>query len=149
MTQMMSKYFSYSECVRSETAIRRGLDNTPTPEQLQNLTESAYKLDRVREFLGAPIHVSSGFRSPKVNKAVGSRNPVSAHTQGYAFDITCPTFGTPQEVFEALRKFKCGYDQIIVEFPLSQGGGWVHISFDPRARGQALVTDDGENYRVV
>ena len=146
MTQL-SRYFTLEELTHSDIAVRKNIDNTPNAEQLSNLTDLAQKADRVREFLGKPMLVSSGFRSPKVNAAVGSK-PTSAHCLGYAMDFTCPSFGTPREIFETLKNFNCGYDQLILEFPDATNRGWVHISFEPRERGQKLVYD-GSQYRVA
>lgn len=146
MSNYLSRFFTLEELTHSDKAISLGLDNTPNHEQLQNLTETAQHADMVREFLGHPMLVESGFRSPKVNAALKG-STFSAHMLGYAIDFTCPKFGTPREVFNALKNFKCDYDQLILEKPDSPNGGWVHISFEPRARGQALVYD-GHQYRV-
>lgn len=147
MSDYLSRFFTLEELTHSDKAASLGLDNTPNADQLQNLKELAQNCDRVREFLGHPMLVSSGFRSLKVNAAVGSK-PTSSHCLGYAMDFTCPSFGTPSQVFAILKNFKCDYDQLILEKPDSPNGGWVHISFEPRARGQELVYD-GHQYRVA
>lgn len=147
MSTPLSRHFTLEELIHSDIATRKGIDNTPNIDQLANLTELAEKADRVRDFLGAPMLISSGFRSPKVNAAIGSK-ATSAHCLGHAIDFTCPGFGTPKEIFAALKTLDCGYDQLILEFPDSSNGGWVHLSFEPRERGQALVYD-GHQYRVA
>lgn len=136
MTQL-SKYFTLEELIFSQTASRKNLDNNPTPEILENLKFLAEQMDRVREILGHPIHVSSGYRSPEVNKAAGSKSTKSQHTQGLAMDFTCPGFGNPKKIVQAIINSGIEYDQVIHEF-----NSWVHISFVRKnARKQALVID--------
>jgi hypothetical protein len=93
-------------------------------------------LEAVRVRLGcAPVLISSGYRSPAVNAAVGgSRN--SQHMTGQAADFTAPRFGSPAEVVAALVDSGVEYDQLILEF-----GRWVHISFADQPRHQALTID--------
>lgn len=113
------------------------LDNTPPAKALAQLYLTADRMERVRSILGDnPIRVTSGYRSPAVNKAVGG-SANSAHMTGHAVDFTCPGFGTIPEVVAALvaaRDELGPFDQIIEEF-----GSWVHIGFGPGARGEVLV----------
>ena len=129
----LSNSFALEALVFSETAVRRGLDNTPTPEQEENLRELAQTLERVQELVG-PITVHSGFRSPKVNAAVGG-SPNSAHMEGYACDFTAGGFGTPLEVCKAIGSSEIPFDQLIQE------GTWIHISVDPRMRKETLTAN--------
>jgi putative chitinase len=144
----LSKYFTLSELIFSQTAARKGIDNTPSEEIVQRLSYTANCLDAVRALLDAPIIVSSGYRCPELNRAVGSKATVSAHTLGYAVDFVCPGYGNTTEVFSAIRSSAIPYDQLILECPQANGG-WVHISFDPRMRKQALFTDDAATYHTV
>jgi len=144
MTQL-SKYFSLDEMLASQTAARKRIDNTPTAEQLENLRDTCQQADRVREFLGYPMIVTSGFRSAKLNVAIGG-SKTSSHTHGYAMDFRCPGFGTPREVFDALRKSDIVFDQLILEFEDSPGA-WLHIGFGPEMRQQKLVYDG--QYRIA
>ena len=128
----LSNSFTLEALTFSETAIRKDLDNTPNDEQISNLTELAQALERVVYLLGYPIHISSAFRSPKVNAAVGG-SPTSAHMEGYAADFTCQAFGSPLEVCKAISESDIGFDQIIQE------GTWVHFSVDPRMRREILT----------
>jgi hypothetical protein len=125
--------FHLSEFLHSDTAIRKGLDNTPTAEVLGAIRNFlAPGMQQVRDLIGAPINISSGYRSPMVNAAVGgARN--SQHTQGLAADFTAPFFGTPLQIARALVASKIEFDQIIQE------GTWVHISFSANPRRSVLT----------
>lgn len=132
----LSPHFTLAEMTVSQTAARRGIDNTPPPEVLARLRKTAQGMEGVRVVLGgAPILISSGYRSPAVNSAVGGAKS-SQHMTGEAVDFTAPRFGSVVEVFEAIRRSGIKYDQIIQEF-----GSWVHISFSDKPRGQALIID--------
>ena len=87
--------------------------------------------------LGKPITISSGYRSPKLNKAVGGSTN-SKHVTGQAVDFICPAFGSPEEVMRAIIKAGISFDQCILEFPPN---GWVHMSFTENPRKQALIID--------
>lgn len=142
----LSKYFTLDEVTASPTAIRKGIDNRPNPEQLAALRDTCSKADEVREFLGHPVVVTSGFRSPKLNAAIGG-SKTSSHMDGEALDIRCPSYGSAEEVFDALRRSGIQFDQLILEFPNSTGA-WVHIGFGERMRNQHLVYD-GKQYRTA
>jgi hypothetical protein len=138
----LSNNFTLEQLTFSETAVRRGLDNSPTPEQEENLRELAQSLERVQSLLGFPLHISSAFRSPKVNAAVGG-SATSAHMEGYAADFTCASFGNPLEVCKAIAESDIEYDQIIHEYK-----SWCHLSIDPRMRKMLLTKNTGEPYEA-
>lgn len=132
----LSKNFTLEEFTHSQTAARLGISNQAPATVLPALQRTAQSLECVRELLGGrPIVISSGYRSPQLNTAIGSK-PTSQHTSGQAVDFTCPSFGTPREVVAALVGSGIQYDQCILEF-----ASWVHISFSDKPRGQALVID--------
>jgi len=107
--------------------------NMPTGAQMAALADTAARMDAVRAILGnRPIKVTSGYRSPQVNKAVGGAK-TSAHLDGYAVDFKCPGYGTPAQIVKALRDSGVKFDQLIDEFD-----SWVHISFEPRMRQEVL-----------
>jgi hypothetical protein len=135
MSEMLSPHFSLAELIASDTAARLGIDNTPPADVLETLKHTATGLEAVRVLLGAPLHVSSGYRSPALNKLVGGQ-PSSQHTKGEAVDFTARQFGTPEQIVGRLVASGLTYDQVIVEF-----GRWVHISFSNKQRRQALVID--------
>lgn len=120
----LTAHFSLEEMTRSETAIRKGIDNNAPADILDNLTFTAMGLERIRSRLGKPIYISSAYRSPKLNAAVGG-SATSDHMQGLAADFTCPEYGSPRDVCKAIQRWKdeIGYDKLIYE------GDWVHISF--------------------
>ena len=125
---MLSAHFSEDELTRSNTAIRKCIDNSPDYHIKANLIVLSNGLERVRSALGAPMNINSGYRGPKLNAAVGgSRN--SDHMQGLAADFTAINFGTPLEICHwlNLQKDQIGFQQLIHE------GRWVHISFSVEA----------------
>lgn len=130
----LTTHFTLDEMTDSPTAVRLGIDNSPSNQVLDKLYDTAAGMERVRSVLGVPIHVSSGYRCPKLNTAVhGAKN--SQHTLGEAVDFTAPEFGTPLQVCRALLKDKdfVGFDQLIME------GTWVHISFSDATRGKVMT----------
>jgi zinc D-Ala-D-Ala carboxypeptidase len=132
----LSPHFTLDEFTASQTADRLGLDNDPTPAVMESLKHTAMGLEGVRMRLGgAPILISSGYRAPAVNAAVGG-SLTSQHMTGQAVDFICPRFGTPRQIVDALAESDVPYDQLILEF-----GRWVHISFSDKARRQALIID--------
>lgn len=131
----LSPHFTLAEMTVSETAARRGIDNDPPPDVVERLKHTALGLEAVRIRLGAPIVVSSGYRSPALNAAIGGAQN-SDHTRGDAADFICPGFGAPSTIVSALKDRGIQFDQLIEEF-----GRWVHISFGPRMRGQVLRID--------
>jgi len=118
---MTSEHSTLEELTFSETAARFGMDNTPAASVIKNLGLVATVMERIRAVLGnKPIVVHSGYRSLKVNKAIGGV-VTSAHCLGLACDFVCPTFGAPVEVALAILHSDIDYDQLILEY------GWVHV----------------------
>ena len=114
------KFFTIKEL--SET--NKPYPNVPNEEQIKNLTNLVEKvLDPIREQLGSPITVSSGFRSWKVNKAVGGVDS-SQHTKGEAVDLVC---NNNAKLFELIQKLGI-YDQLIWEYGTDRYPAWVHVS---------------------
>jgi len=128
----LSNSFTLEALCFSETAVRKGIANDPTPEQIANLTELAMALERVVQLLGFPITIHSAFRSAKLNAAIGG-SPRSAHMDGYAADLVCPEFGSPLEVCKAIAGSDIPYDQCIYE------GAWCHFSVAPALRKETLT----------
>lgn len=141
----LSPHFTLEELTRSSVATARGIDNTAPPEIVPRLVLVAEMLERIRSTLGVPIIVTSGYRCPALNVAVGSRT-TSDHPQGHAADILAPGFGTPTEVARLLAPLAdtLSIGQIILE---GVGGKqWVHVSTHTpeRAINRVItVTDAG------
>lgn len=133
----LSKHFTLKEMTMSTTAMRLGIDNTPSAESIQSMSLLADRvLEPVREYIGEPIKISSGYRSPELNKKVGG-SKTSQHCLGEAADIVCPNKNS--EVFYFIKN-NLEFDQLIWEFGDEQEPDWVHVSYrDNRMRGQVLV----------
>ncbi|KUZ33599.1 D-Ala-D-Ala carboxypeptidase family metallohydrolase [Burkholderia territorii] len=136
----LTAHFTLEELVASDTARRRGIDNTPSATVAANLRRTAEALERVRELLGGrPVVVTSGYRSPALNSAIGGV-PNSAHKLGLAADFVCPKFGTPLDICRAISRSSIEFDQLIQE------GTWVHIGLAAagvKPRRQVLTASFG------
>ena len=117
------KYFSLSEFLNSATAKRLRIDNTPSFEVVDNLNKLADYLDGIREKVGKPILISSGFRCPVLNKAVGGVSN-SQHQKGLAADLIC----ADMESLEKVLRETGGFDQLIKEHRKGSTSFWFHIS---------------------
>lgn len=127
------KYFTIDELCRSDTARRLHINNTPPPEVITRLDALIENLlDPIREAWGKPIKVNSGYRCPKLNKAVGGVGN-SQHLYGEAADITTGTKDGNKALYEFIRK-NYVFDQLIDEKNYS----WVHVSFRMVNRNQAF-----------
>lgn len=133
----MGKYFTINELTKSSTAQRLHIDNTPSQNVKDNLTKLIDNiLDPLRELYGKPIVVNSGYRCPKLNKAVGgARN--SQHLIGQASDIrtVSNTKESNKQLFNLIKDSKLPFDQLINEYDFN----WVHVSYSPRNRRQVLT----------
>ena len=134
----LSPNFSLAEFITSETAARLGLSNEPDAEIIETLKATAARLEEVRSLLGCPIIILSGFRSVKVNSAVGGSSN-SQHCLGEAVDFIAPQFGTPQEVCRAILDSTIEFDQLIAEGIDNANGGWCHIAFSDNPRRSVLT----------
>ena len=142
----MSKYFTLEELTHSGTAVRLGIPNDPTDEQIQDLNRLMDYLDEVREEFGQPIIVTSGFRSPRLNRAVGG-SMTSQHVKGQAADIRPAQITDIGRLFRLIRSHG-GFDQLIDEHPAGRTP-WIHVSIAPTTReprGEVLEYD-GKSYK--
>lgn len=153
----VSQNFYMSELIQSSVALRLGIDNTPTPEYQKNLIEATKKLwQPARTLLDKPMLISSGYRSPKLNDAVGGSDS-SAHSFGFAIDFTSPSFGNTRKIAEflvkELKRKNIKFDQLILEFPDSPSS-WIHLGYKSQTgqqRGQVLTAKkiDGKTRYLV
>ena len=125
----LSEHFTFAEFTASDTAARRGIDNTLPDSMLPAAQATAQMLERIRAALGnKPIIITSGYRCVELNAAIGSARS-SDHVKAMAIDFKCPGFGLPYDVARYLsgRIEILGIGQIILEFATG-ASGWVHVS---------------------
>lgn len=141
----LSAHFTLDEFTASETAERRRLDNSLPPELLMTAQNTAEMMEKIRAVLGDnPIIITSGYRSPEVNRAIGSGDS-SDHIKAMAVDFKCPAYGTPKAVALHLadKIDSLGIGQIIYEHT------WVHVSTRrPSKDVNRVLTMNGGNYSV-
>ena len=121
--------FSVLELTKSQTAERKGIDNTPSPEHQENLRLLCEAvLQPVRDHFSRVVSVSSGYRSPELCEAIGSRS-TSQHARGEAADFEI--FGISNKVLADYINETLHYDQLILEYwnESDPNSGWVHCSF--------------------
>ena len=147
---MLTNNFSLAEMIKSETAIRRDMDNYPhSDEVIQNLTILCEQvLQPLRDAYGVGIKVNSGYRSPDVNAAVGGSR-TSDHCKGQAADIEIPGVANADLAQYIADNFE--FTQLILEF-YTQGipdSGWVHVSYDSNNLKRQVMTAVRQNGRTV
>lgn len=140
----ISKYVSYNEAVKSQTAERLGIDNTPNAQEIKNMQFIGTRIfDRVRLFVGGFLFVSSFFRCKLLNMAIGGSER-SQHCEGLAIDIDADVYQTNgktnKDIFYFILK-NLEFDQLIWEFGDNNQPAWVHVSLRPdgKNRKQVLV----------
>jgi len=145
----LTENFTLSEMVKSETALRQGLDNTPGDAEIANLKVLAEKvLQPIRDNFKRGVKVNSGFRHPNVNAAVGGSR-TSDHCKGQAADIEIP--GLANADLAEWIKNNLKFTQLILEFytPGIPDSGWVHVSYDPANLKCQVLTAMKENGKTV
>ena len=158
----LSDHFSLLDAVNSSTAERLGIDNTPSQTVIENAKVAATSMEEVRALLGnLGIHVNSWVRIEELEKVLAHKDFIGwcakhgkplpndaawaeyfskkAHPKGYAVDFTCPGYGTPLEIVQAIAASNIKFDQLIAEGGSNGAGGWCHCSFEPQMRGQILT----------
>jgi len=124
----LSKNFSLAELTKSQTATRKGIDNEPSTEHVENLIHLAETvLQPIRDEFGRPVVISSGYRSPELCEAIGS-SAKSQHAKGEAADFEVPGMDNMQLAIWISKNTV--FDQLILEFyePGDPNSGWVHCS---------------------
>ena len=138
--ERISAHISYKEGTRSNTATRRGIDNTPSDYELTNMVGIAENVfEPLRMWVGGPIRINSFYRCEDLNRAIGGSSR-SQHCEGRAMDLD-DTFGhkTNAEMFEYIRK-NLNFDQLIWEFGDDNNPDWIHVSY---------IAEDGNRKRVM
>jgi uncharacterized protein YcbK (DUF882 family) len=136
----LTRHFSLEEMIKSQTATRLGMNNTPTPEVIDNLRELCINvLEPIRIHFKKPVIISSGYRSPALNKAIGGSR-TSQHMRGEAADLE--VHGISNWTVLEYIKNNLPYDQLIQEFMKQNNptAGWVHVSYKAEGnRKQFLI----------
>ena len=123
----LSKNFTLEELIRSDTAERMGIDNVPKDEEvIKNLRHLCFEiLQPLRDYVGAPVHINSGYRCKALNLAVGGVKN-SQHSRGEAADIRIASPKQGRE-WAAWIEDNCRFDQMLLERN-KNGAVWLHVS---------------------
>lgn len=134
----LSLHFTWEEAARSQTATKRGIDNSLPSGLRVNVQRVADEMERVRKLLGdMPLKINSWYRCPELNKAIGG-SPKSAHMKGLAVDFE-PLHMTNAEAFKLIAHSDVDFDQLIHERTRS-GADWIHLGLsEGPSRRQTLA----------
>ena len=144
----LSANFTLAEFIKSQTATRKGLDNTPNDDHLTSAKSLfANVVQPVRDHFGVTV-INSGYRGPALNEAVGGSSN-SQHCKGEAVDIECP--GVPNYDVAQWIEQNLDFDQLILEFytPGIPDSGWVHVSYKTEGNRKSVLTAMKENGKTV
>ena len=142
----LSGHFSLAELTKSQTATRKGIDNKPTLDHIENLTElCTHVLEPTRRNFGKPMVISSGYRSEELCEAIGSSKN-SQHAKGEAADFEM--FGVDNKELAKYIKNNLVFDQLILEFynPDDPSSGWVHCSYSKEENRKQSLLYNGNDY---
>jgi hypothetical protein len=137
----LSENLSLTEMIASERAKRKGISNQPTAEHIENMKVLAQHIFQpIREHFGKPIHVSSGYRSKNLNKAIGG-SQTSQHSKGQAMDIDMDGSDISNRDIFMFIKDNLEFDQLIWELGTKGNPDWVHVSYNTNGnqRKQVLI----------
>ena len=141
--------FSLAEMIRSDTALRLDLPNTPSQEQITNMQKLAFNvLQKVRDHFAKGVKVNSGFRHPDVNAKVGG-SKTSDHCRGMAADIEIPGVANAELAQWIVNNLN--FRQVILEFytPGVPDSGWVHVSYNPADNKKQALTATKKDGKTV
>ena len=144
----LSGHFSLAELTKSQTATRKGIDNKPTLEHIENLTELCVQiLEPTRRNFGKPMVITSGYRSEELCEAIGSKT-TSQHAKGEAADFEM--FGVDNKELAKYIKNNLVFDQLILEFynpdHNDPSSGWVHCSYSKEENRKQSLLYNGKDY---
>ena len=138
----LTEHVILSEFVRSETADRNHIDNTPTPDVIENLRALCRNvLEPARVAFGAPIYITSGYRCPALNKAVGGK-PTSQHLRGEAADLQVRGVENLRKLYRLIKDHGM-FDQLLFESNKA-GVRWIHVSYKQSGNRRQAI----DNYNV-
>ena len=145
----LSKHFTLSEMEKSQTAVRKGISNKAGSGEIKNLTDLCYEvLEPVRIKFDKPVIITSGYRSPELCEAIGSK-ATSQHAKGQAVDFEIAGVSNLQVALWIQNN--CDFDQLILEFWKKEdndpNSGWVHCSYVDGANRKQVLTYTGKEYK--
>ena len=153
-SKYISEHITYSESIKSSTAIRKGIENIPTEYQMQNMSQVADKVfEPLRKWVGGAIKVTSFFRSAALNEAIGG-SASSQHCKGQAIDLD-DVYGhkSNAEMYQWIKE-NLNFDQLIWEFGTDMNPNWIHVSYvndeDNRNKCLKAYKENGKTkYKVI
>ena len=145
---MNFRYFTIGELTESATARRYNIKNIPGSSELANLKALVENLlDPLRELLGRPVFVSSGYRCRALNNKVGG-SKTSQHMKGQAADIYLK--GLSNIVIAKVLVASClQWDQCIIEKGSMQSPQWIHLSYKTSGNRHQILFYNGRSYVTV
>jgi len=137
----ISPHITLAEATKSQTALRLGISNQPGPDIIKSMELVAYQIfEPLRAWHGKPIGISSFYRSPELNKAVGGSKS-SQHMKGQAIDIDADIFDnglTNRQIYLWIIR-NLDFDQLIWEYGDEQNPAWVHVSYVSKEKNRHQI----------
>lgn len=138
----LTEHFTLSEFVRSETAANKHIDNTPSQEVVDNLRALCRNvLEPARVAFGSPIYITSGYRCPALNKAVGGKI-TSQHLRGEAADLQVKGVSNLKRLYNVIKEHGV-FDQLLFESNQA-GAKWIHVSYTSYSNRRQAI----DNYKA-
>ena len=141
----LSKHFQLHEFEKSSTATRLGIKNKAGSGEIKNLGDLCYEiLEPVRVKFDKPVTITSGYRSPELSEAIGSK-ATSQHCLGEAVDME--VIGVSNLEVALWIQNHCDFDQLILEYYTGEANsGWIHVSYKDGSNRKQVLTFDGKSY---
>ena len=141
----LSKHFTLEEMEKSQTATRKGIKNKAGSGEIKNLGDLCYEvLEPVRAKFDKPVTITSGYRSPELSEAIGSKS-TSQHCSGEAVDFEIAGISNLQVALWIQNNVD--FDQLILEYYTGEpNSGWVHVSYQEGSNRKQVLTFDGKSY---
>jgi hypothetical protein len=141
----LSKHFTLEEMEKSQTATRKGIKNKAGSGEIKNLGDLCYEvLEPVRAKFDKPVTITSGYRSPELSEAIGSKS-TSQHCLGEAVDME--VIGVSNLQVALWIQNNVDFDQLILEFYTGEtNSGWIHVSYKEGSNRKQVLTFDGSSY---
>ena len=141
----LSKHFTLEEMEKSQTATRKNIKNKAGSGEIKNLGDLCYEvLEPVRAKFDKPVTITSGYRSPELSEAIGSKS-TSQHCLGEAVDME--VIGVSNLQVALWIQNNVDFDQLILEFYTGEtNSGWIHVSYKEGSNRKQVLTYDGKSY---